>query len=1048
MKKILSDIGKNREKKIIGANAFFSMCLVLFFLIFTLPFLAGAKNYQFKKNKKEIVEENLNKIKIDNKKKEKQKVKIVPGEILVKFKEKKINLKKFSDQKNKKKKDFIGSEEEQKIKNLEKKFGLKKKDLMAQENTSLMKITDEEALGEKMQKIKKSVEVESVQPNFKYFPADINPADDSDYGEQWGLNNTGQTINADSLYHNSSGTADADVDAPEAWAISDGGADSIIAAILDTGVAYSHPDLNSSMWDGSSCVNENGVPIVGGCIHGYDYDDNDNDPAPDDDSLDSGSFSHGTHIAGIVAGADDAQGIVGLAPKTKIMAIKAADLTTSELIKGIAFAEQNGAKIINASWGGTGDQGVEDALLKSAIKNFDGLFIAAAGNDGDNIDLDPYMPCYFKNDPLVTNLICVAATSKNDGLAGWSNYGENLVSVGAPGEDIYSTIGETKNAEEYFDGDANGSVPSGFTEDGNWQIQPAPDALDWMTGDKVLFADTSLPYSDSLNTIFGNTNNYNMSGATTAHMSFYVACDTENDGNPGVWKDYLALEMSSNGTDFTEIDRWDEENIDNDDSGGWKIDIFNSYINPTYLTANFKFRFRWVTDGANNNYGGCIVDELKIKTYKNSVDNGYDYYDGTSMATPFVVGLAGLIWGTEETLSIAQVKNLLLRSGDSLPALNYKTETGRRINAYKAITSKRIDSFEFSSLGVDGTINEGAKTISFELPYGTNISSLAPTISFTGVSVSPSSGTAQNFSSPVTYRMTALDGTTVDYIVTVNVAAELEKKINLFQFGSLNPAVSASINESNRTIEATLPYGVDRTALAPTISFVGASINPASGVAQNFSSPVTYTITDANGVTKNYTVTISLAKNSAKRILSFNIDHLRKQIVGNIDENNKTIKLTVPNGTNISSLVPNINIEGVSINPTSNVAQDFSSSKIYTVTAEDGTTASYGVTVEITGEAYISRIQKSGKKKTIITIQNLNVSKSKKYKPTTGFLNGRRVRISKSRISGNRTILTINWPYKKWPRGSYSFSFNYKVPVSKKAYIVRNFTTAGNDFWL
>lgn len=981
-------------------------------------------------------------------KKEVKKREIVSGEILVKFKEDRINLKKFSDRKNKNGKKFPGSPEEKNIEKLGKRYGLKKVDLAAKVNASLMEVTDGESLEAKMKEVAKAPEVESAQPNFKYFPASISPSDDVFYSEQWGLNNTGQTINSSSLYNSSTGTADADVDAPEAWAVSDGGTDSVIAAVLDTGVAYSHPDLAASMWDGSSCVNENGVIIMGGCIHGYDYDDNDSDPAPDDESLDSGSFSHGTHIAGIIAGADDANGIVGLAPKTKIMAIKAAALTTSELVKGIAFAEQNGAKIINASWGGTGDQGAEDTLLKNAIKNFDGLFIAAAGNDGDNIDSDPYIPCYFNNDSLVTNLICVAATTKNDGLAGWSNYGEELVAVGAPGDDIYSTIGETKNANEYFDNAANGSVPSGFTEDGNWQIQPVPSAFGWASGDKVLFADNSLPYSNSINTTFGNTSQYNMNGATTAHISFYVACDTESDGNPSTWKDYLALEMSSNGTDFTEIDRWDEDNLSGGSYGAWKLENFSSYIAPSYLSSNFKFRFRWLTDGSNNNYGGCFVDELKIATYKDSADNGYDYYDGTSMATPFTVGLAGLIWGTDGDLTTAQVKNLILQSGDSLSALSGKTSTGRRINAYKALTSKKINSFSFTDLSVSGSVDQIDKKITLEVPYGTNISSLAPAIDFAGTSVSPSSGSARNFSSPVVYRVTALDGTTVDYTVTVTVAAEMEKKITAFEFRTLNPIVSTSINEANRTVETTLPYGTDRSALVPTISFVGASINPASSVAQNFSSPITYTITDANGITKSYVVTISVAKNPAKRITSFNIDHLRNQIIGTIDESNKMIRLVVPNGTNVSSLVPSINIEGASVNPASNVAQDFSGSKIYTVTAEDGTTVNYGVTVEKTGEAYISRIEKLGNGKVILTIQDLNVSKNKKYRPTVGSLNGHRVRISGARVSGNRTVMTVNWPYKKWPRGSYSFSFNYKIPISKKAYEVRNFTTAGNDFWL
>ena len=133
--------------------------------------------------------------------------------------------------------------------------------------------------------------------------------------------------------------------APEAWATSEG--NGTIVAVIDSGVAYNHPDLINSMWNGSNCKDENGAAL-GGCNSGFDYEDGDKIPLPS-------TSSHGTHIAGTIAAVkNNSKGIIGVAPLTKIMAIKSS-LTTTDNVKSINFAQQNGAKIINASWAGTYD---------------------------------------------------------------------------------------------------------------------------------------------------------------------------------------------------------------------------------------------------------------------------------------------------------------------------------------------------------------------------------------------------------------------------------------------------------------------------------------------------------------------------------------------------------------------------------------------------------------------------------------------------------------------------------------------------------------------
>ncbi|MGB3850560.1 MAG: DUF5018 domain-containing protein [Tunicatimonas sp.] len=160
---------------------------------------------------------------------------------------------------------------------------------------------------------------------------------------------------------------------------------------------------------------------------------------------------------------------------------------------------------------------------------------------------------------------------------------------------------------------------------------------------------------------------------------------------------------------------------------------------------------------------------------------------------------------------------------------------------------------------VAGTIT--GNDIAVTVPSGTDVTSLAPVIVVSDeASVSPASGTARDFTSPVTYTVTAEDGTTTDYTVTVTVtpAQSSAADITSFVLGGLTPPIDGVIDGTN--ITATVPARTDLTALVPTIVISeNATIDPASGAAQDFSAPVTYTVTAEDGTTKAYTVTITEA---------------------------------------------------------------------------------------------------------------------------------------------------------------------------------------------
>ncbi|MFC4598798.1 S-layer homology domain-containing protein, partial [Cohnella hongkongensis] len=235
------------------------------------------------------------------------------------------------------------------------------------------------------------------------------------------------------------------------------------------------------------------------------------------------------------------------------------------------------------------------------------------------------------------------------------------------------------------------------------------------------------------------------------------------------------------------------------------------------------------------------------------------------------------------------------------------------------------------------------RTITITVPYGTDVTSLTPTITHTGANISPNSGAAQNFTNPVTYTVTAEDGSTQNYTVTVNVAANPAKAITAFSFAS--PAVTGTVNEANHTIAISVPYGTDVTSLTPTITHTGASISPTSGTAQNFTNPVTYTVTAADGSTQNYTVTVNVAASPAKAITAFSF--ASPAVTGTVNEANHTIAISVPYGTDVTSLTPTITHTGASISPNSGTAQNFTNPVTYTVTAADGSTQNYVVTVNI-----------------------------------------------------------------------------------------------------
>ena len=303
-----------------------------------------------------------------------------------------------------------------------------------------------------VQTLKSDARVEYAEPNYLYYT--FGTPNDPQFNQLWGMHNTGQ----------SGGTADADIDAPEAWDVATGAA-TVIVGVIDTGVDYKHPDLAANMWtnpgedpwtDPNNANTGNGIDDDGnGYVddwRGWDFVNNDNDPFDDN--------GHGTHCSGTIGGAgNNGVGVAGVNWTVKIMPLKFLSASGSgslaAAIDAINYANHFGVKITSNSWGGGGrSQALEDAI--KAANTAGSLFVAAAGNNGTDNDATPNYPSNYD----VANVLAVAAMDRKGDLANFgsggggggicgcvgstlpspgSNYGATTVDLAAPGKEILST---------------------------------------------------------------------------------------------------------------------------------------------------------------------------------------------------------------------------------------------------------------------------------------------------------------------------------------------------------------------------------------------------------------------------------------------------------------------------------------------------------------------------------------------------------------------------------------------------------------------------------
>jgi len=520
--------------------------------------------------------------------------------------------------------------------------------------------------------------VEYAEPNYYRYATEV--PNDPLFDQQWGLQNIGQEVNS------IPGLKGADISAVEAWKSLLTVNPNVVVAVIDSGIDFNHPDLDGNIWTNIYEIADNSIDDDGNGyvddVRGWDFYNDTNVPQPNDVS------GHGTHVAGIIAAqGNDGIGVAGVSWTAQIMSLRFMDGlgigSTVDAILAMEYANANGADVINASWGGGG----YNQALKDIIDVSPALVVCAAGNQTVDNDLTPHYPASYDSE----NIIAVAATDNTDALAWFSNYGVKTVDVGAPGAYILSCAPGRKTLwDDDFD-------------DGNID--------DWSVGGKQKKGKKTTPVS------WGVTDNKFYSGV-------YSLADSP-DGNyldrASSWIMAPVLDLS--GQNSTKLDFMvtgiseplhDVLNVEVSLDGGiWmptviKVagvgyllgisgDIIPNWVQATVDLSVYDgiealyLRFIYTSDKTETADGWYIDDVTVTAGSSDPNDAEYVYRSGTSMAAPYVSGIAALLKGQDGTLKAGDLKAMIEDSVDSLDDLDGKTVTGGRVNADEALQQGNSD---------------------------------------------------------------------------------------------------------------------------------------------------------------------------------------------------------------------------------------------------------------------------------------------------------------------------------------------------------------------
>lgn len=600
-----------------------------------------------------------------------------------------------------------------------------------------LKITDGMDVEQALEIYNSDPDVEYAEPNYIYHIA--TTPNDTHFDKQWALENTGQTVNEES------GSVDADIDATEAWDISTGNSD-VVVAVIDSGVDYNHPDLSANIWINPGEIAGNGIDDDGNGkvddVRGWDFVDSDNDPMDYND--------HGTHVAGIIAAiGNNNTGVAGVAWSAKIMALRGLDTEgygyTSDLIEAIDYASNNGADVINISWGG------EDysQALKDTIDSSPALIICSAGNESMNIDVNPLYPSSYDS----SNIISVAASDQNDNLTNFSNYGPVSVDLAAPGENIYSSVParEVIWSDNFDNGNMNGWTTGGTNN--TWGVT----ASTYSTPSYSLAVNPYGFYKNDTDSWIKSPS-IDLSSQKGARLDFNINGESES------YYDVLYVQVSSDGRNWMDCDV-----ITGTSQGNW---IYYSIDLKDYEGESTVYiRFRFESDSLYN-YKGFYIDDINVSSFSTSfIGTEYRFMDGTSMAAPYVSGAASLIKSIAPERSANQIKAAIMDSVDD--KRKWKVASSGRLNIHNALIMATMEC-ESISVNIPASSAEGdgilysSGSVSILSPIEEDLVVYISSNDTSEIAV-PSSVTIPAGETTVEFDITIIDDLLIDGTQTANI---------------------------------------------------------------------------------------------------------------------------------------------------------------------------------------------------------------------------------------------------------------------------------------
>ena len=534
--------------------------------------------------------------------------------------------------------------------------------------------------------------VEYAEPDYLVHTQQL--PDDSLFSYLWAHRNTGQatpgSIDATgNVTPSANGTADADMDSVEAWDISTGSA-SVVLAVLDSGGELVHEDLRGNLW-------------VNPGDNSYDGIDNDNNGYVDDvhgancaggssrrSALGSGlpwdDDGHGSHVAGI-AGAvgGNAKGVVGVNQRLSVMVLRFITVRSGYTSDAVACLSYLAAmvdrgvpvRVVNNSWGATSfSQSLYDAI--AALERRGVLFVAAAGNDDDNLVDNPHYPASYADELAypgqLHNVLSVAASDHNDARASFSNYGSNTVRIAAPGVRILSLERqEPSYTLSDFDTIGDGSSLADW-DSSNVSAQSSDgDSYFSKTGDQFYLHSPKFDlsrFNGSARVVLRLRMRRGAFNTTQGdHLRIALSADTDGDGSSGLQRLSQNDYQGSDRDDaymylLRAVTRWLPHNSPGDDS--WHV--AHLHIPNTFFTVGAQLAIF----GTVESDSGIVVDidHLSVGIADSTVaTTAYDVKNGTSMAAPQVAGAAALALSLRPAMAATELMYRIAETADRIAGL-------------------------------------------------------------------------------------------------------------------------------------------------------------------------------------------------------------------------------------------------------------------------------------------------------------------------------------------------------------------------------------------